>query len=59
MDIDERSALRWKFYSASPQTALMLGTKLDPNDPFITVAQWQAECNKLADEIMRKQGFDI
>lgn len=63
-DFDERSlsrndALRWKWYSASPQTACMLGSKFDPNDQTITVKQWQSECNRLADEWMRKQGWDI
>ena len=40
---------RWMFYAKSPQTALMLGSKLDPNDETI---DWVSECNRLADIIM-------
>jgi hypothetical protein len=43
-----KDAMRWIFY-ANPQTALMLGSELDPNDPSI---DWAEECNKLADNIM-------
>lgn len=47
----QRDSLRWQFYAASPQTALMLGSKLDPNDDTI---DWVAECNRLADDIMER-----
>ena len=47
----ERDALRanaerWQHFASLPQTALMLGTNLDPND---TTVDWLVECNRLAD----------
>lgn len=39
-------AERWRVLSNSPQTALMLGSNLDPMDVSV---DWKAECNKLAD----------
>lgn len=47
------SADRWAFFSRSPQTALMLGSVLDPND---TTIDWLVECNRLADAAIRAQG---
>jgi hypothetical protein len=41
-----QDAARWRFYCC-PQTALMLGSKCDPNDDSI---DWRAEINRLADE---------
>lgn len=41
----KQDALRWRLYASSPQTALALGTKLDP----ITEQDWKAECDRLAD----------
>lgn len=49
-DVIKNSA-RWLFYASSPQTALMLGSRLDPNDPNVS---WVKECNKLADEYLTK-----
>jgi hypothetical protein len=43
-------AERWKYFACN-QTALMLGSKLDPNDKSIN---WLEECNKLADEVIYK-----
>lgn len=40
-----KDAERWRFFASSPQTALMLGSKLDPNDRTV---DWIAECNRLA-----------
>lgn len=42
------NAARWAHFAGSPQTALMLGTKLDPNSE----QDWIAECNRLADSAM-------
>ena len=39
-------AARWRFYAESPQTAIMLGSKLDPCDKS---TDWVAESNRLAD----------
>lgn len=47
-------AERWKFYASCPQTALMLGSKLDPNDDSVN---WYEECNKLVDQIIEKENF--
>ena len=44
-------AYRWRCYASSSQTALMLGSDKDPND---TTVDWKAECDRLADETMRK-----
>jgi hypothetical protein len=41
---------RWRHFASSPQTALMLGTSLDPNSE----QNWRDECNKLADAGMAK-----
>jgi hypothetical protein len=46
----ENDAKRWKYYCCA-QTALYLGTKLDPNNSAI---DWAIECNLLADEAMKK-----
>jgi hypothetical protein len=40
-----KDALRWRTF-VGPQTALMLGSTLDPNSP----ADWKAECDRLADK---------
>ena len=45
----EKDANRWRWYATSPQTALMLGSKLDPNSE----QDWVAENGRLADMIMR------
>lgn len=50
-----RNARRWVFYASSPQTALMLGTKLDPNDNSV---DWVKECNRLANAAMRQSAPD-
>jgi hypothetical protein len=42
-------AARWRYFASSPQTALMLDSKLDPNDESV---DWVAECNRLADAQM-------
>lgn len=46
-------AERWQFF-ASAQLALMLGSKLDPNDPSMTLEAWKLECDRLADAIMKE-----
>lgn len=38
-------AKRWRYYADCPQTALMLGTELDPNSE----QDWAAECSRLVD----------
>jgi hypothetical protein len=38
-------AERWRSFANSPQTALMLGTELDPNSQ----QDWVTECNRLVD----------
>jgi hypothetical protein len=45
-DEARKDAARWRFF-CNPQTALMLGSKYDPNDDSI---DWRAEINRLADE---------
>lgn len=45
---DCEDAQRWRFFADSPQTALMLGSKLDPND---TTVDWIRETTRLADEV--------
>lgn len=47
----QEDALRWRFYADSSQTALYLGTKLDPNDEQM---DWKSECDKLAGKMMTK-----
>lgn len=47
-----RNNLRWIEYAKSPQTALMLGSNLDPNDDTV---DWVKECNRLADSIIMKK----
>lgn len=37
---------RWRYYADCPQTALMLGSRHDPNDKTIN---WVDECRKLCD----------
>ena len=44
-------ANRWRAFACN-QTALMLGSKLDPNDATV---DWLQECNRLADAIITKQ----
>jgi hypothetical protein len=44
-------AKRWKHF-ASNQTALMLGSDLDPNDETI---DWLQECNRLADNLIMQR----
>lgn len=41
-----RDAARWRHFASSPQTALMLGSELDPNAVGI---DWRAECDRLLD----------
>lgn len=43
---DAFDAARWRNFASSPQTALMLGSLLNPNDPGV---DWKAECDRLAD----------
>jgi hypothetical protein len=43
---DAVDADRWRTYASSPQTALMLGSLLDPNDSTV---DWIAECARLVD----------
>lgn len=43
---------RWGYYASSPQTALILGSALDPCD---TGVDWVSECNQLADSAMSKE----
>lgn len=45
----EDDARRWSYFADSPQTALMLGSKLDPTD---TSVNWVQECNRLADKAL-------
>lgn len=44
-----RDAKRWRYFADSPQTALMLGSELDPNSAH----DWAKECGILADELAR------
>jgi hypothetical protein len=41
-------AARWRYFAQSAQTALMLGSELDPHSKH----DWLTECNKLADGLM-------
>ena len=43
---EARDAARWRAFASSPQTAMMLGSTLDPTDEHV---DWLAECNRLAD----------
>ena len=43
---EARDAKRWRIVAGSPQTAMMLGSTLDPTAESI---DWLAECNRLAD----------
>ena len=45
---DELDAARWRYFAQSAQTALMLGSELDPHSKH----DWLTECNKLADGLM-------
>lgn len=47
--LSKPDAMRWRYFASSPQTALMMGSKLDPNDMSV---DWVAECNRLADAQM-------
>lgn len=49
MSEEKQDAARWRHFASSPQTALMLGSKLDPND---AEAFWKRECDLLADAAM-------
>ena len=40
-------AKRWRRFASSPQTALMLGSPLNPN---LKIVDWVVECNRLIDE---------
>lgn len=51
-DMEPADAERWRFYATSPQTALMLGSRLDPNDDSM---DWKAECDRLADDIRSRE----
>lgn len=42
-------AARWRYFASSPQTAMMLGTHLDPNDSRI---DWLKISNGMADNRM-------
>lgn len=46
------NAARWQHFADSPQTALMLGTELDPTSE----QDWISECNRLADIAMTPNG---
>ena len=52
MAAEIHDAMRWRVYATSPQTAMALGSKLDPNSQ----QDWVAECNRLVDDIILKQG---
>lgn len=43
---------RWRFFAASPQTALMLGSTRDPNDKTV---DWLSESNMLVDKMRIQQ----
>lgn len=45
----EADAERWRFFASSKQTALMLGSNIDPFTEEITKEKLIAECNQLAD----------
>lgn len=47
LDAMMQDAKRWRYYASSPQTALMLGSTLDPNDHSV---DWAAESSRLADQ---------
>lgn len=46
----KKDSRRWKYYASSPQTALMLGSRKDPNDNTI---DWVKVCEELADSAMK------
>lgn len=46
--VEAQNSKRWKFFCC-PQTALMLGSELDPNDETV---DWQRECDYLADRLI-------
>ena len=48
----EGDAQRWRVYASSPQTALQLGTDLDPNDGSV---DWCAESSRLADVALARR----
>ena len=57
---EEKDSERWRFYASNPQTALALGSKLDPNEDN----DWAAECNRLADgfiahDKMKRTPYDL
>ena len=49
---NEQDASRWRAFAGSPQTAMMLGSTLDPTDESV---DWLAECSRLADARMERQ----
>lgn len=48
-----RDAERWQYFASCPQTALMLGSELDPNSD----QDWEAECRMLADAAITEQAL--
>lgn len=48
---DALDAERWRYFYNNAQTALMLGSNLDPNNDSI---DWLEECNRLADSAMKE-----
>lgn len=48
-DALRRDAERWRFFASSKQTALMLGSNIDPFNEESTEEKIMAECNQLAD----------
>ena len=45
---EQQEAARWRHFAGSAQTALILGSDLDPNG----IHDWLTECNRLADKLM-------
>lgn len=45
---EQQDAARWRHFAGSAQTALILGSDLDPNG----IHDWLTECNRLADKLM-------
>lgn len=45
---EQQDSARWRHFAGSAQTALILGSELDPNG----IHDWLTECNRLADKLM-------
>ena len=48
-------AARWRYFAQSAQTALILGSELDPHSKH----DWLTECNKLADGLMALHNAEL